>query len=75
MKNVENQLKNRVTDQFFSKLIFLIAKNCVNCTRQHYDVINQVEKCKRKRKEAFFEGLKFLNKELFFACSNELKLL
>ena len=38
------------------------AKECVDYVRQHYDITERVEAC-RKKPEACLESLKYLNKE------------
>ena len=41
---------------------FVVAKDCVNRARQHYDMIERDEAC-RKKHEARLEGLKCLSKK------------
>ena len=52
----------------------MVRKDCVNRARQHYDIIERVEAC-RKKEEARLESLKCLNKESDFALPIELELL
>ena len=50
------------------------SEDCVNCARQHYDIIERVEAC-RKKQEVCLEDLKCLNKESTIALPSGLKLL
>ena len=42
--------------------------------KQHYDIIERVEACRKKAKEACLKGLKWLNEEYIVSLSIELYL-
>ena len=46
-----------------------MVKDCVNRVKQHYDIIERVEACRKNGKHACLEDLKYLKKESVIALS------